>query len=164
MGVTAEKLREALSHLAGGVVIVTTRGKDGDPRGITATAVCSVSLSPPLVMACLDRRAATHAAVAESGVFALNLLPESEEALARRFAVSVPDKFVDLAVTSGPTGAPLLDRALAFCDCAVVRSVPAGDHTIFIGRVEEAGVYADRGREAGPLLYYRGRYASVEGG
>lgn len=161
--VTAETLREALSHLAGGVVIVTTRGKDGDPRGMTATAVCSVSLEPPLVMACLDTRAATHAAVAESGIFALNLLPDSEEELARRFAVSAPGKFVDLDVSSGQTGAPLLDGALAFCDCAVVRSVPAGDHTIFIGRVEDAGAYPSRGRPAGPLLYYRGRYASVEG-
>lgn len=159
MSVTPEQFRAALARLAGGVVLVTTQGEDGEPRGMTATAVCSVSLEPPLVMACLNQAAATHGAVVRSGVFALNVLPASAEPLARRFAEPIPDKFAELPVVSARTGAPILDQALAFCECAVVRSVPAGTHTIFIGRVENAGVRTDAAAE--PLVYYRGRYGSV---
>lgn len=150
--------REALSHLAGGVVIVTTRGEDAEPRGMTATAVCSVSLAPPLVMACMSHDSSTYHAVEESGVFALNVLPATAETLARRFASSTDDKFEGLGFAEGETGAPLLADALAHCDCIVERSVPAGDHTIFIGRV--IGV-ARHERPGAPLLYFRGAYGSV---
>lgn len=159
MSVTSEEFRAALSRLAGGVVIVTARGEDGEPRGMTATAVCSVSLEPPLVMACLNRVAATHEAVLRSGVFALNVLPASAERLARRFAEPIPDKFAEIPVVEARTGAPILDRALAYCECRVVRSVRAGTHTIFIGEVEGAGVGDDPVAE--PLVYYRGRYGAV---
>lgn len=151
--------REALSQLAGGVVIVTTRGEDGEPRGMTATAVCSVSLSPPLVMACMSHESSTYHAVEESGVFALNVLAATAERLARRFASSDEDKFAGLGFAAGETGAPLLADALAHCDCVVERSVPAGDHTIFIGRV--VGV-ARHDRPEAPLLYFRGTYGSVK--
>lgn len=151
-------VREALSHLAGGVVIVTTRGEDGEPRGMTATAVCSVSLAPPLVMACMSHDSSTYHAVEESGVFALNVLAATAERLARRFASSDDDKFAGLGFMEGETGAPLLADAMAHCDCTVERSVPAGDHTIFIGRV--IGV-ARHERPGSPLLYFRGAYGSV---
>lgn len=156
---TTEAFRGALSHLAGGVVIVTTRGQDDEPRGMTATAVCSVSLVPPLVMACMSHAAATHRAVEESGVFALNLLPVTAERLARRFASADPDKFAGLECEAGVTGAPLLESALAQCDCEVERSVPAGDHTIFIGRVVD--VRGDVESLTPPLVYCRGAYGSL---
>lgn len=158
MTVEPAAFREALSHLAGGVVIVTTRGEDGAPRGMTATAVCSVSLAPPLVMACMSHDSSTYHAVEESGVFALNVLAATAERLARRFASSDEDKFEGLGYAVGETGAPLLGDALAHCDCIVERSVPAGDHTIFIGRV--IGV-ARHERPEAPLLYHRGMYGSV---
>lgn len=153
-----DAFRRALAHLVGGVVIVTTRDGEGEPRGMTATAVCSVSLDPPLVMACMSRSSSTHAALVESGVFALNILPEAARGLAQRFASSSGDKFEGVHVGVGGTGAPILSVALAHCDCEVERSVAAGDHTIFIGRV----VSADSGPEGqGPLVYFRGRYGSV---
>jgi len=157
--VGSDRFRAALAHLAAGVVIVTTRDTDGEPHGMTATAVCSVSVEPPLVMVCMARDAATHGVVTRSGIFALNFLPSSEEALARRFATQSDDKFGDVASAAGETGAPVLEGALAHCDCAVVHAVPAGDHTIFIGRVVGAGVQADA--PGGPLLYYRGRYVGI---
>lgn len=159
MTVSAERFRGALAHLAGGVVIVTTLDQDGQPRGMTATAVCSVSLAPPLVMACMSHAAATHRAVEKSGLFALNLLPMTAERLARRFASADPDKFAGLECTSGVTGAPLLVDALAQCDCEVERSVPAGDHTIFIGRVID--VRGDIDSAVLPLVYCRGAYGSL---
>jgi flavin reductase (DIM6/NTAB) family NADH-FMN oxidoreductase RutF len=171
MVVSPEGFRTVLSHLAAGVVIVTTRDSKGEPHGMTATAVCSVSLEPPLVMVCLNHDAATHTAVVQSGVFALNLLSASGEALARHFATQSLRKFAELPHGSSQTGAPILEGALAYCDCSVVRSVPAGDHTIFIGRVIAADVGEDVGGEdvggdhsTGPLLYYRGRYGAIGNG
>lgn len=148
-----------MSHLAGGVVIVTTQGPGDTDFGMTATAVCSVSLDPPLVMTCMNHQTATHQAVEASGVFALNLLPAGEEALARRFASKGDDKFAGLGSSRRSTGAPILDAALAYCDCNVEESVSAGDHTIFIGRVLDSGVTAAGGET--PLLYFRGDYGSV---
>lgn len=150
--------KRALSHLAGGVVIVTTHGSDGEPRGMTATAVCSVSVEPPLVMACINQSALTHVAVDDSGVFALNILPATERDLAQRFASSSAEKFAGVVVESGTTGSPLLGAALAHCDCEVENSIPAGDHTIFIGRVVAARSRAEGDQ---PLLYFRGAYGSV---
>lgn len=158
MTVPPRLFRRVLGRLAAGVAVVTTR--EGDrPRGMTATAVCSVSLDPPLVLACLDRTSNTHAAVAASRIYALNLLAEGDEALARRFARDDPTKFEGLELGSAATGAPLLAEALAWCDCRVTEAVGAGDHTIFVGRVEAAGVGEAGGRR--PLVYYRGRYGGV---
>jgi len=151
--------KDAMSHLAAGVVIVTTSGPDDTAFGMTATAVCSVSLDPPLVMACMNHQTATHRAVESSAVFALNLLPAGEEGLARRFASKGEDKFAGIDNSPRLTGAPILHAALAYCDCSVERSVSAGDHTIFIGRVLDAGVSSPEG--VTPLLYFRGDYGSA---
>lgn len=157
-----DRFRRVLGCLAGGVAIVTSRDAEGEPRGMTATAVCSVSLEPPLVLACLDRNAKTHGAVEAARVYALNFLGESDVDLARRFSEDALDKFADLAFTTRVTGAPVLERALAYCDCSVVECVRAGDHTIFIGRVESAG-YREMD-EATPLVHYRGDYRNVHAG
>lgn len=158
MSVSAAEFKGALAHLAGGVVVVTTSDEDGRHRGLTATAVCSVSLEPPLVMACMSHKAATYRAVQASGVFALNILPADADGLASRFASDLDDKFEGVTTTAGITGAPILSRALAFCDCTVDSAVDAGDHTIFIGRVVEASS-PDEPRQ--PLLYYRGAFGSI---
>lgn len=160
MTVTPEGFRRALARLAGGVAIVTSRGADGEPRGMTATAVCSVSLTPPLVLASLDLGANTTRAVRSSGVYALHFLGQEHLELAERFATDETDKFAGLRTSAGVTGAPLLDGVLAWCDCSVERAVEAGDHTLFIGRVEAVGVLDE---EARPLVHYLGRYRSLGG-
>ncbi len=159
MSVSTEAFTSAMANLAGGVVIVTTSADDGRASGMTATAVCSVSVDPPLVMACMRQGAATHRAVEVSGVFALNLLPARAEGLARRFASNRRDKFDGVSTTAGATGAPILVDALAHCECTVERMVSAGDHTIFIGRVQGAASSGDERRR--PLLYLRGDYGSI---
>ena len=158
MSVSTADFKGALANLAGGVVIVTTRDPEGRAHGMTATAVCSVSLDPPLVMACMSHETATFRAVRASGVFALNILPAASAGLAGRFATSGDDKFTGLETAGGPTGSPILVEALAHCDCAVESAVEAGDHTIFIGRVLEA---ASPGERYPPLLYFRGEYGSL---
>ena len=159
MSVSTEAFTSAMANLAGGVVIVTTSAEGGRASGMTATAVCSVSIEPPLVMACMKRGAATHRAVEVSGVFALNLLPARAEALARRFASNRGDKFEGVSTTTGATGAPILTDTMAHCDCTVEKMVAAGDHTIFIGRVRGAASSGDERRR--PLLYLRGDYGSI---
>ena len=169
MAESADRFRDALAHLVGGVTIVTSRGIRGEPHGLTATAVASVSLEPPLVMACVGKSSHTHGAIEASGVFAVNFLARSGQEMATRFSRSGEDKYEDVEVRYGVTGAPLLPHTMAYCDCTVVEVVPAGDHTLFIGRVEQAGADVPERDESGaeersggqPLLYYRGRYAGL---
>ncbi len=153
--VTAARFRELLGHLAGGVAVVTTVAGDGTPRGLTATSVCSVSLIPPLVLACLGADAKTREAIRETGTYALNFLHSAGRTLADRFASSAPDKFEDLQWATGPGGSPLLDPILAWVECEVEREIEAGDHAIFIARVRAGGLEHPGGD---PLLHFRGRY------
>ena len=158
MAVSIERFRDVLGRLAGGVCVVTTRGPDGQPRGLTATSVCSVSLEPPLVLVCLASSSRTHDAIGASGVFAVNFLGAADAEVADRFAGADEEKFAGLASREEATGAPLLSRGLGYCDCVVTQRIPAGDHTVFIGQVEAAaasGSVADPGL---PLLHYRGAY------
>lgn len=156
--VTTDAFKRALANLAGGVVLVTTLDDQEEASGMTATAVCSISVDPPLVMVCMNHATATHRAVHASGIFAINFLAVGAESLARRFASNRPDKFQGLETTVAQTGAPIIDMALAHCDCTVEQAVTAGDHTIFIGRVLEAHA---KPRNDLPLLYFRGDYGSV---
>lgn len=161
MPVSETRFRHVLGHLAGGVAVVTSRDPGGDPCGLTATAVCSVSLDPPLVLVSVNRSARTHDSLASSRIYAVNLLASGQEELATRFAGKEEEKFRGLETRTGSTGAPVLTEALGFVDCAVVRDVPAGDHTLFIGRVEAAGILRDEvGR---PLVYHLGRYCTLAG-
>lgn len=161
MPVSETRFRHVLGHLAGGVSLVTSVGPGGEPCGLTATAVCSVSLDPPLVLASIDRGSNTHLGIESSRIFAVNLLGAEHEELAVRFAAEADDKFDGLAVAEGRTGAPLLGTGLGYLDCSVIREVPAGDHTVFIGRVEEARV--GDGDLAHPLVYHLGRYTTLRG-
>ena len=98
-----------------------------------------------------------HPVVASAAVFAVNILAAHQEALARRFAADLPDRFDGIGYTRGTTGMALLDDALAHVECRRARALDGGDHTIFIGEVEAATT-----RAASPLLYYRGGYAQLE--
>lgn len=159
MAVSAETFRRTLSCLAGGVTVVTARRPDGTPSGLTATAVCSVSLDPPLVLVCLEGDTRTHGVVRTAGSYAVNLLRTGQEALARRFARDVDDKFEGVGHEPGVVGAPVLSDALGYLECVVVKTIPAGDHTIFVGEVQQAGV--EPWGETEPLLYFRSEYRAL---
>ncbi len=153
MAIDRTELRRVMGHFATGVTVITTRDIDGKPYGLTANSLCSVSLDPPLLLVCVDKRAESHPAFERSGVFAVNILGLGHEELSRRFAVSGGDKFVDVGHRSGSSGAPLLDGALGFVECRIVAVHEAGDHTIFIGEVEH--LEAEGGD---PLVFFRGKY------
>ncbi len=156
MPIDKQEFRRVLGHFAAGVTVVTTIGDDGQPYGLTATAFTSVSLEPPLVLVCVDKRAESHPHFHASRVFAVNFLGVDHEHLSRRFATSGGDKFKDLNVRRGITGAPLLPEALGYLECRTVEVFEGGDHTIFMGQVEAADA-----REGEPLLYFKGAYRRI---
>jgi flavin reductase (DIM6/NTAB) family NADH-FMN oxidoreductase RutF len=151
------EFRRVLGHLASGVTVVTSAVPEGPAHGLTATAVTSLSLDPPLVLVCVDRAADTRGAIQSSGAFAINVLGEDDEGLARRFATyPVEEKFEGVAYREESTGSPILGRALAWIDCRLRHVYEGGDHEIFVGEV-----VACDAREGSPLLYFRGGYGRL---
>src|SRR5690349_853777 len=140
-----------------GVTIVTSRDPQGDPIGLTANAVSSVSKDPPLLLVCIGAEKFTLRAIEQSGAFSVNFLGTTQESLARRFASPGADKFADLEIRSGALGMPLLEGSLAYAECALYRTVSAGDHSVVLGRVIGGAACTST-----PLLYFRGRFFSGE--
>jgi flavin reductase (DIM6/NTAB) family NADH-FMN oxidoreductase RutF len=147
------QFRKALSQFASGITVVTTRETDGRPLGLTVSAFCSVSLEPPLVLACVDNRSVTRAGFQTSGVFGVSVLAEGQEAVSRRFAGPGIHRFVGLEVATGAMGVALIPGALTHLVCRIAWAHPAGDHTIYVGEVLSLAVHPGR-----PLLYHRGAY------
>jgi len=149
-----EQFRSVMGHFATGVTVVTAATPEG-PVGMTANAVCSLSLEPLLLLVAFDNEARTLSAVHRTGRFGVNVLAAGQEELARLFASKLRDrdKFAGIAHTVND-GIPVLDGVLAWVGCRLERLIPAGDHTIGIGAVEAA----EAGQEGTPLLWFRGRY------
>jgi flavin reductase (DIM6/NTAB) family NADH-FMN oxidoreductase RutF len=146
------RLRDAFGCFMTGVTVVTTL-HEGKPLGFTANSFSSVSLDPPLLLVSIANRSVNLAAFAHGAGFAVNVLSEGQKELSARFARPVDDRFADLYWRSGPAGNPVLAGVSAWFDCALEQAVPAGDHTILIGRI--AGFEAS---DAPGLGYYRGAY------
>ncbi len=150
--------KSVLRQWASGVTIVTTRSGER-VFGMTASAFSSVSLEPPLVLVCIEKKAHTLPWIAESGVFAVNVLADDQHELSNRFATEGNEsvRFEGLACRGGPTGAPWLPGTVAVLDCRVAAAHDAGDHWIYVGAVEAAELAAGRA----PLLYYDAHYRSL---
>ena len=154
MRMDSVEFRRIMAHWATGVSVVTTRTSDGKPCGLTASAVCSVSLDPLLVLVCVEKDADTHDCIRSNRFFAINMLRGDAESVARRFAASeVERKFAGLEFRNERTGSPILRDALAWVDCLLHAEHDGGDHTIFVGAVVAGD--ADAGD---PLLYFRSGY------
>jgi flavin reductase (DIM6/NTAB) family NADH-FMN oxidoreductase RutF len=155
--------RRTMADFAAGVTIVTTTWQ-GMAHAMTATAFCSVSLNPPLVLVCVSKASRFHQAVLATDGWAVSFLSHGQEGLARHFANRGRDlatQFDSVPHTSATlTAAPLIDGALAWLECATYGRHDGGDHTILVGQVlrtiERAG-----GRQ--PLTYYQGTYSSDPG-
>jgi flavin reductase (DIM6/NTAB) family NADH-FMN oxidoreductase RutF len=141
--------REAISHFATGVTVITTIS-EGKPAGMTASAVSSLSLDPVLLLVCISHKLPTHTAIEQSKRFVVNVLGEGQEELALHFARPAPDKFAGVALKPDHE-LPVLEEAIAFFVCDVHERFGGGDHSIFTGLVRECG--ARLGRR--PLLYFR---------
>lgn len=159
---SADEFRRVMGHFATGVTVVTTF-EDERPLGITVNALSSVSLEPPLVMVALARTRRIVPALRAAGRFAVCILSEDQQALSECFAGAdvVPDReaFCGALWHPGSLGLPLLDGAVATLECLTSDVVPAGDHDLFIGRVES---FANEEDHEMPLVYYRRRYVRFE--
>jgi flavin reductase (DIM6/NTAB) family NADH-FMN oxidoreductase RutF len=159
VSVEAQAFKDALARWASGVTIVTT--VQGDFwKGTTVSAFTSVSLNPPLVMIGLVNRLFTRSLIAETGVFAVNILGIQHEWLAKVFAGTVPeieDRFAQATWTTAVTGSPILSDANGWVDCIVTQVIEAGDHTLFLGEVQAAG-----NMDEAPLLYYHREWGEFE--
>ena len=154
--VDAAHFRHVVGHLASGVTVVTTEAA-GKRHGMTASSVTSLSMDPPMMLACINSAVPTADAVSESGRYVVNVLGEHQGELARQFATASRDKFRNVAVHRGALGLPLLSEALAHIECEVAERVVGGTHTIFLGRV----VSATAG-DGQPLTYFRGGFGRFE--
>jgi flavin reductase (DIM6/NTAB) family NADH-FMN oxidoreductase RutF len=157
MSLNSSDFRKAMGCFATGVTIITV-DLEGVVHGMTANAFASVSLDPPLVLVCVDRKASTHAHLHAKKRFGINVLGEDQRAISAYYARAERDHEhaeTDAGARFDRTrhGTPMLHGALAFLECRLHTAQVAGDHTIFIAEVEDVLV-----REGEPLLFFRGKY------
>ena len=157
MTIDNDLFRSVLGRFASGITVITTTDALGRDHGMTASAFSSLSLDPPLVLVCIANDATMAPVMSAASSFAVNVLSDSQEAVSRRFAGLIDDRFVGIGHTRGKLGDAIVDDVLAWMECRIVARYPSGDHVIVVGEVESAGA-----RDARPLLYYRGGYAQLE--
>ncbi len=160
------RFKQGMRSLAGAVSIITS-SHEGRRYGMTATAVCSACADPPTVLVCVNHRTSTHKAVADAGVFCVNVLRHEDRELSDLFSGAFSadgrdDTRGEARFRNGSwaplaTGSPVLHNALVAFDCRVVNRLVHGTHTIFLGEVAELRI----GRKGKPLLYSDGQYAKL---
>ena len=149
--------RKAMGGFAAGVTVVTT-ALDGRLSGTTVSAFSSLSMDPPLVLACLKRGSRTLAAVQGAGVFCVNILAADQGELAYAFAKSGCDeRFALAALEPGATAAPVLAGCVAVVECALHATHDGGDHEILVGRVASVRINESKP----PLVYVRGQFLNT---
>jgi flavin reductase ActVB len=153
MPLDREPFFDIMASFPSGVAIVTTLGDDGTPRGLTTTAVCSVSANPPTIAVCVDLRSRTLVALRSRRAFVVNFMGEGRSELCLLFASKADDKFADVAWQTTGAGLPVLhDDVLAWAECSTVQELEVGDHVLLVAQVDEGGVHPEH---ASPLMYYR---------
>lgn len=157
--VDPQRFRQMMARWATGVSVVTSRDGEQD-RGLTVNAFLSVSLDPPRVLVSIATDAEAWPSLHRSATFAISVLSAGQRGISQRFASRMPadEKFAGIDVHRGTTGVALLDGALAGLECRVDQEIPAGDHTLVLGRV----VAVEEGIDGSPLLFFRSGYAEAE--
>jgi len=155
-----DDFREALASWAGGVTVVTTR-HDGLVYGITVSSFTSLSLDPLLVLVCLHNTNRLARMIQDSGRFAVSILADGQDEVARWFAEPGREPtpaFAKFGTIEMSTGSPIVAGAVAHVDCEFEHKVPGGDHSIIVGRV--VGAASDPLRR--PLVYFRRAYRTLK--
>jgi flavin reductase (DIM6/NTAB) family NADH-FMN oxidoreductase RutF len=155
MPVDDASFKLAMSHFASGVTVVTTE-HDGKPLGMTVASFASLSLHPPLVLVCIEKSVKTHDAIAAAGKFGVSILAEAQADVSSRFASKRDDKFEGIDVDRGTEGVPLIRGAITRLECRVHQQLPGGDHSIFVGEVQEVAT-----TDGKPLVYFRSSYREL---
>jgi flavin reductase (DIM6/NTAB) family NADH-FMN oxidoreductase RutF/pimeloyl-ACP methyl ester carboxylesterase len=159
-GSDPKTLRNALSCFGTGVTIVTTLDSKGEPVGLTANSFTSVSLDPPLILFCLSNASKHVDDFIRHKHFAINVLHIGQQPASTRFASRQANRFQSTPCKTWQTGVPIIDGSMASFECDREATYPAGDHTIFVGRVRMAEFEPRRD----PLLFFRGRYRRLHFG
>jgi 3-hydroxy-9,10-secoandrosta-1,3,5(10)-triene-9,17-dione monooxygenase reductase component len=167
VGIDPQTYRDVMGRFVTGVTVVTTlenpNAGDSQPWGTTVNSFTAVSLDPPLILVAIGRERSIHPIIERTHRFAVNILGEGTEAISDCFSgapSALPrSAFCDAEYALGECGLPILESAIAYVGCEVETIIPAGDHTVYIARVVEAGTRDDPGW---PLLYFRRRYLSIE--
>ncbi|GHH99874.1 flavin reductase family protein [Neobacillus kokaensis] len=154
--VSSEEFRNVIGHFASGVSIITVRENEVD-YGITASAVSSVSLDPPMLLVCANKSTGTCHAISKAGSFTVNILADGQSDLALQFARANTDKFKDVNMSYGELGNPVLNDTLAQIECRVVEEVTGGTHSVFLAEVQKADA-----AENDPLVYFRGKFGQFK--
>ncbi|WP_165251320.1 flavin reductase family protein [Paludisphaera soli] len=157
MAIDALIQRKVMGRFATGVTVVTTGGSMG-LHGLTANAVTSLSLDPPLILVAVDRRSQTLEFIKANRCFAVNILRLDQEEISQRFARPGPKDFLGLDLTTDATDAPIIAGCLAYVDCRLHDVLPGGDHEIFVGEVVGGAAH-----DGEPLLYFAGGYRRLGG-
>jgi flavin reductase (DIM6/NTAB) family NADH-FMN oxidoreductase RutF len=152
------RFRDAWGRFATGVVIITTVEPGGGVHGMTANGVASVSLEPPLALACVGRNRNTHRLIRATGQFGLSILGESQRAIAEYYVRPAAARKGDIPVEFESLAQkwPVVQGAVAQMGCRLVAEHEAGDHTIFVAQVEAIATSHER-----PLVFYQGRYGPL---
>jgi flavin reductase (DIM6/NTAB) family NADH-FMN oxidoreductase RutF len=154
----SDLFRKAWGNFATGVSLIATVEENGSVHGMTANGIASVSLEPMLAMVCVGHSTKTYPILESTGKFGINILTESQKAIAEYYAKSDPPTGVISPAIFRFTeaGTPFLEGSLASMDCQVVSSHKEGDHTVFIAEVSEIEV-----SEGSPLLFYTGKWMTT---
>jgi flavin reductase (DIM6/NTAB) family NADH-FMN oxidoreductase RutF len=151
-----ELFREVFGRFATGVAVITSSGPTGS-GGMTANALCSLSLEPLLALVCFENQARTLPIVRDARRFAVNVLTLEQEDLAGVFASKLPEsEKLDGVPHRLEDGVPVIEGSLAWATCELRELIPGGDHTIALGEVQRMGL-----GEGEPLLWYAGSYHSL---
>lgn len=145
--------RKTLGSFPSGVTVVAAFDGDDAPWGLTANSFCSVSLDPPLILVCLDRRGRAWPVFGWAERFSVNILAAEQTELAKHFASPAPNRFATVAWSSGEASTPLLPETAAWLECKTDRQINAGDHVILLGAVLGYGQNDHR-----PLGFCRGAF------
>jgi flavin reductase (DIM6/NTAB) family NADH-FMN oxidoreductase RutF len=153
-----ELFRDVFGHFATGVAVITSAGPSG-AGGMTANAICSLSLDPLLALVCFENRARTLPIVRDAGRFGINVLSAAQERLAGVFASKLPEsEKLEGVAHRIEQDVPIIEGSIAWAACELRELIPGGDHTIGIGKVVALGLGGGE-----PLLWYRGQYRALPG-
>ena len=153
MTVSRNKFKKTLGSFATGVTIVTTC-LNNKHHGLTVNAFSSLSMDPPLVLICIDKKTESNRILKQSKIFAINILNKKQKNLSKIFSdPNNKNRFYGVKTTTKITGSPIIVNSLGYIDCTVVKIIPAGDHNIFIGKIITLN-----SKNLDPLIYHRGNY------
>jgi 3-hydroxy-9,10-secoandrosta-1,3,5(10)-triene-9,17-dione monooxygenase reductase component len=154
--VSARLLRDVVGHYPSGVTVVTGMW-EGLPAGFSCQSFHSLSLEPPMIMLLVGRASTSWPRIRNAGRFCVNILADSQEELARTFAISGADKFADVGWTPSPNGSPILDGGTGWLDCDLGNEYDGGDHLIVTGHVTALGAETS----LSPLVFHRGMFRTM---